>query len=228
MSERLTALRRFVPKLFAPRPRSLVEVDRWKATEFRLFLVYFGKIVLKGILKDDLYENFLTLSVAISILVSPSLVKTHSSYAHDLLVHFVLRCRELYGEEFLVYNVHSMIPMMAESEQFGFLDNCSGFIFENYLQQIKRMVRSGRNPLAQIVKRLSECSLSNVNFYPVAEAVVSTEATNNAYILDNSMCCEVINNEEMASAAHISQSLLLCRLYEKTQPLFRNLHCSDK
>ena len=121
-----------------------------------------------------------------------------------------------------------MIPMMAESEQFGFLDNCSGFIFENYLQQIKRMVRSGRNPLAQIVKRLSECSLSNVNFYPVAEAVVSTEATNNAYILDNSMCCEVINNEEMASAAHISQSLLLCRLYEKKQPLFRNLHCSDK
>src|SRR6218665_1431413 len=66
-----------------------------------------------------------------------------TGYAHDLLVHFVLHCRELYGEEFLVCNVHSMIHMTAEAQQFGCLDNCSGFIFENYLQQIKLMVRAG-------------------------------------------------------------------------------------
>ena len=93
ISEKLMALRRFVPKAFARRPRSLLEVDRWKATELRLFLLYFGKLVLKGILNEDLYENFMTLSVAISILVSPSLVETYRSYAHELLEYFVLRCR---------------------------------------------------------------------------------------------------------------------------------------
>jgi len=226
ISEKLTALRRYVPKSFARKPRSLVEVDRWKATEFRLFLLYFGKLVLKEILNEDLYENFLTLSVAISILVSPSLVEAYHGYANELLEHFVLRCKELYGEEFLVYNVHSMIHMSAEARQFGCLDNCSGFIFENYLQQIKRMVRSGRNPLAQIVKRLSECSLSNAIVSPVCP-VFSHKMPNNAYILDNITCCEVVNDDAIDATSDLSLSFLLCRVYENAQPLF-NSPCDSR
>jgi hypothetical protein len=73
ISEKFIALRRFVPKLSARTPRSLCEIDRWKATEFRLFLLYFGKFVLKGFINEDSFENFMTLSVAISILFSPTL-----------------------------------------------------------------------------------------------------------------------------------------------------------
>ena len=112
-----------------------------------------------------------------------------------------------------------MIHIAAEAQQFGCLDNCSGFIFENYLQQVKRMVRSGRNPLAQIVKRLSECSLSNAIVCPVGP-VVSAKAPNNAYILDNSSCCEVIDDDAIAATEEVSPSFLLCRLFEKAQPLF--------
>ena len=36
---------------------------------------------------------------------------------------------------------------------FGGLDNCSAFKFENCLKKIRRMVRSGRCPLSQVVKR---------------------------------------------------------------------------
>lgn len=38
----------------------------------------------------------------------------------------------------------------------------SGFPFENYLGQIKRLLRKLHNPLQQLVKRLSEISLVNV------------------------------------------------------------------
>jgi hypothetical protein len=84
-----------------------------------------------------------------------------------------------------------MIHLAAEAQQFGCLDNCSSFNFEIYLQQIKRIVRSGRNPRAQIVKRLSECSLSDS--VECKNTVVSVKAPNNAYILDASLACVVLN-----------------------------------
>jgi hypothetical protein len=228
ISMRLLQLRKFVPKVFARKPRGLLEVDRWKATEFRLFLLYIGKLVLKGILSEELYDHFMALSVAISILVSPSLTASHHGYAHGLLVYFVSRCKELYGEEFLVYNIHSMLHVSADAREFGCLDRCSGFVFENYLQQIKKMVRSGNNPLAQIVKRLSESVCTNSTEHPV-DPVILTKAPNNAYILKNSVCCEVVKVMDSANDGLIlvngtsrNEAAFQCRVYEKGQPLFCN------
>jgi hypothetical protein len=212
ISSRLLALQQCIPKLFARKPRSLIEVDRWKATEFRLFLLYVGKVVLKGILRDDIYANFLELSVALSIAVSPSLISIHHEYAHQLLLHFVDGCRELYGPEFLVYNIHSMTHIISEAEQYGCLDNCSGFVFENYLQRIKKMVRSGRNPLSQVVKRLGELSESQITMKPDV-LTISDKCPNNAYIIDESTCCEVL---ELPS----NQKPVLCRVYTKVEPFF--------
>lgn len=39
--------------------RSVQELSRWKATEFRLFLLYIiGPIVLKNIINEECYTNF--------------------------------------------------------------------------------------------------------------------------------------------------------------------------
>ena len=71
ISNRLIGLKPFIPNVFARRPCGLDEIDRWKATEFRQFLLYSGILALDGILRGDLYNHFLCISVAISILVCP-------------------------------------------------------------------------------------------------------------------------------------------------------------
>jgi hypothetical protein len=49
ISDQLVALRNFISSKFARRPRSLMELDRWKATELRQFLLYTGPVVLKNV-----------------------------------------------------------------------------------------------------------------------------------------------------------------------------------
>ena len=166
ISSRLLDLKQCVPSTFARKPRSLKEVDRWKATEYRQFLLYTGKIVLKGILRSDLYDHFMIFSVAISILASPQLVQRYREYAHNLLVYFVSQCSHLYGDEFLVYNVHSMVHLAADVEELGSLDQYNAFMFENYLQHLKKLVRSGRNPIVQIAKRMGEAVNTKITQHP--------------------------------------------------------------
>ncbi|KAJ8290145.1 hypothetical protein GJAV_G00009230 [Gymnothorax javanicus] len=98
VSKRLLDLQRFIPSTFTRKPRGLQELERWKATEFRQFMLYTGKVVLKGMLRDDLYGHFMSFSVAMCILVSPTLVQRYSVYASDLMKFFVKRGRELMYE----------------------------------------------------------------------------------------------------------------------------------
>ncbi|CAC5413101.1 unnamed protein product [Mytilus coruscus] len=95
ISENLISMRKFIPKEFVRKPRSLIEIDRWKATEFRQFLLYTGAFVLKDVLEPIYYRHFLALSIAVSILFSEKLTAEHSDYAQDLLEWFVERGREL-------------------------------------------------------------------------------------------------------------------------------------
>lgn len=74
-----------VPEEFCRKPRSLLEAKRWKATEFRLFLFYTGPVVLIRNVNENIYQNFLCLHVAITLL---SLNK-NIDYANDLLKYFV-------------------------------------------------------------------------------------------------------------------------------------------
>lgn len=156
VSENLKRLRQNLPRNFSRKPQSLYEYSQWKATEFRQFLLYTGPVVLFNAFPKCVYKNFLVLSVAIRILLSPDLCSDYCDYAEKLLKFFVTNFAKIYGSEFLVYNTHSLTHLAQDARKYGALDSVSCFPYENYLGQLKRMVRRPQNPVEQIVRRVDE------------------------------------------------------------------------
>ncbi|KAG0439009.1 hypothetical protein HPB47_016785, partial [Ixodes persulcatus] len=73
---------------FQRKQRSTEELDRWKATEFRTFLLYVGPVLLKPLLTNKQYEHFLMFHVAVKILISPEHHIAYNRFARDLLRYF--------------------------------------------------------------------------------------------------------------------------------------------
>ena len=188
---RLVSLRPHMPEEFARKPRTLVELKHWKATEFRQFLLYTGRYVLKEVLPPVNYDNFLALSVSCLILVSPSLTRRHVGLARALLKYFVESARVIYGKKWLHYNLHAMLHLADEGERFGSLDACSAFPFENHLYKMKKMIRGGKQPLVQLYNRLGELDVSPLSLQLQKKSKITSKPPNNHYVVAGNRCISV-------------------------------------
>jgi len=228
ISHKLVEARDFIPGEFVRRPRSLVEVDRWKATEFRQFLLYTGPVVLKSVLLPKMYKHFLCLSISIGILLMDDRDKREEllDYARKLLVHFVSSCEQLYGAEFVVYNVHSLLHRSDDVKYFGnSLDQISSFPFENFLYTLKRLLRSPSNPIAQVVKRVNEFESVNsplVNSSRMLKKPVKLSANcrDSVVMLKTGKFAEIVDKQE---------GRILLEVYKRSQmqPFFNEPCSSD-
>ena len=78
---------------------------------------------------------------ALCLLVSDNYVNTLSNItiSRKLFNIFIKKGKELYGDSFLVYNVHSLIHLVDDAEILGSIDNFSAFPFKNYLQKLNKL-----------------------------------------------------------------------------------------
>lgn len=156
VSQYLIAIKSYIPSEFARKPRSLHDVDKWKATEFRQFLLYTGIVIMKSILPSVYYNHFLCLSIAMRILTDSELCVTFNDYANSLLLWFVSNYKNIYGDKYLSYNVHNLIHLANDALTFGSLDNISCFKYENYMQKIKKKLHQCGKPLEELSNRIFE------------------------------------------------------------------------
>lgn len=142
---------------FARRPRPLTELKHFKATEFRSLLLYFGPLAFAQVLDEPYYKHFLLLHSAIRILCHPKYCLEKNSIADQFLKRFVEDFKFLYGNEFLVYNVHVLSHLAAECVLYQEpLDGFSAFAFEEYLHKMTKMTKKAPYPLEQMKNRLME------------------------------------------------------------------------
>lgn len=140
ISEVLISFRQNIPSNFSRKLRSFFEMDRWKATEFRQFLLYTGMVALKGILSAEMCTHFLSFSLGVSMLLSSIDEERNCgiSWARELLSYLVTEAAEFYGITFNVYNIHSVIHIADGVENRNCtLDDLSCFRFENFLHCLK-------------------------------------------------------------------------------------------
>lgn len=112
--------------------------------------------MFKDILSLDIYNTFLTIHVATSILSSSSLsfITSYIDYAQELIEHFVKTFKIIYGAHY----VHSLLHITEDVKLFGSLGAFSTFKFLNYMTQIKKLIRQSNLPLSQIARRLVEAN----------------------------------------------------------------------
>lgn len=162
ISKSLLNVRHFIPKEFARRPREIEDFAQWKATELRQFLLYTGPVILKKELNSNMFFNFLTLHVAVRILCQKSTIE-YIKYADKLLKHFVECFIKIYGPEFASHNIHGLLHITDCVKQFGPLDTFSAFPFENFMKELKSILRKSEKPLEQISNRYAEMSFCEIN-----------------------------------------------------------------
>lgn len=188
ISDNLNLLAHFIPSEFSRKPRSLSEVKRWKATEFRQFLFYTGPVVLKKNISKIKYQHFLTLSVAMSLLSNNEFCMTYTDYAESLLFHYVKTMKEIYGEQFISHNFHNLLHLADDVRYFGSVENFSNFSSENYLHKILNLIRKHDKPLAQIVCRIGEIVENEIPLSNISEE-------NCQYTLMNEYSGGILHNE---------------------------------
>jgi len=157
MSDQLTQLNVWVPKEFVRGLRSLQLVKRFKGSEFRKLLLYVLPVVLRKNFPQELYEHFLVLHVAVTVMLDPILCTQFIDGAKEYCVFFVQAFKDLYGPQFVSHNaVHALIHIADDVKRFGPLDNFSSFKFEIFYQSLLKLIHKGRKPLQQLASRFSE------------------------------------------------------------------------
>lgn len=162
ISKRLENISKSQPKEFQRKARKLSDLNYYKGSELRTFLLYSGPFVLKNILDKPKYDHFLLLHNSISILCG----EFHNKYtnvAQKMLEVFVEDFGKLYGKHNISFNVHALLHISDDVRLYGKLDDYSAFQFESFMFTVKRLLRKNHQCLAQLSNRLSEiyqCSVT--------------------------------------------------------------------
>lgn len=156
--------RRAQPQEIRRSIRTLKFLGVMKGKEYRTFILYYGIVALLNNVDKEIYENYLTLHIALTICLS----NEHRNLLHiaeACFKKFVKEFKHIYGHCNASYNIHSLLHLVDEVRMFGPLDNYSTFPFENMIGFLKKLPHSGHLPLQQGVKRYMESLSFNIQNY---------------------------------------------------------------
>lgn len=87
--------------------------------------------------------------------------------ARLMLEEFIESFINLYGIDYMTSNVHNLCHLVDEVELFGELASFTAYPFETTLGRLKRFLRSGNRPLAQVARRILEIEKNGAQNNPL-------------------------------------------------------------
>lgn len=82
----LSYIKQFIPDDFSRTTRTPNDFAYYKATEFRLHMLYIIPVAFKDFFPSPIYQHFLYFHVSMKLLVPPQLCKQYAKYANQLLI----------------------------------------------------------------------------------------------------------------------------------------------
>lgn len=133
-------------------PRSINDRKQYKASEWRTFLLYYSPVCLKSLLHQSYYQHWSLLISAIYGLLKDNCTAEEINNSEDCLKKFVFQIPNLYGENFMKFNVHLLLHLSSHVRRWGSLWAWSAFPYEHYNGVIGNFFRGTQCVPQQILK----------------------------------------------------------------------------
>ena len=151
----------FFPSEFKRKPKSITEFRCYKGSEFKRILHYDGILTFYflSVIAEEyecVYRCFLMLSCAARILSDENLCREYVDDARQLLKGFVSYSALVFGDHFVVYNIHHLLHLPDDCKIHGVLDGFSAELYESHLGRMKTWLRAPGRTITQIVARTLE------------------------------------------------------------------------
>ncbi|XP_064481550.1 uncharacterized protein LOC135394638 [Ornithodoros turicata] len=196
VNRRLLSIR--PPHCFTRLPRSITERSFWKASEWRLWVLFYGLPCTLGLLPDKYWKHFSKLSDALHILLSETLTARMIDQAGHLLEQFVSSAASLYGESCMKFNVHQLLHLPKAAQQMGPLWAHSAFVFESGNGSLVKLVTASKGIPQQIVERVALSQ--KLNFFLAADLVSGRTKV---------LCMGMLGEKRLQSACYVGNICML-------------------
>lgn len=141
------------PSSITRTPREITQAKKWKASEWRMFLIFYGLLCFDTLLPQKHLIHFALLSKAFYLLLQKSIPVTDFEIANQYLRRFVYLNQDYYGEFSMNYNVHLLLHVVAGVKDWGPLWGPNTFIFEGENRHLRDMNTSSGHVGIQLTRR---------------------------------------------------------------------------
>lgn len=129
------------PPSFVPvAPRSIETWPLWHAHEFFNFIIYYSLGVFHEIMESEYYQHLVILVIIMENIFKSCITQSDLNSVQELIVEFISKMEELYPERSLLSGVHELLHLVKCTKDFGPLNSCCCFPFEELNRKILRLI----------------------------------------------------------------------------------------
>ncbi|KAK3908005.1 Nonribosomal peptide synthetase lcsA [Frankliniella fusca] len=143
-----------VPDFVTRIPRSTEHFSKWKANEFRSFLLFFSIIILSKCMKKEYFEHWILLVAAFYLLLQDYVSETDVAKSNILLRMFCRSFSVLYKPDFYTYYFHQLCHLSLTVQRYGPLHTNSAFMFESFNGTLSKYIHGTKNQGQELVNNI--------------------------------------------------------------------------
>ena len=141
------------PQCITRLPRPLSDMELWKATDWRLWLLCNFSVCCKTELKPKYLNHFAMLSVAANILLQKSISSRDLHKAQVLILKYIFFFEEYFGDTAMNYCVHLLSHLVDGVRNYGPLFTHNAFVFEGQNRYLLQMLKSPNKVVKQLTTK---------------------------------------------------------------------------